>query len=79
MKQLKLLHIKFRIILVTLLLATTLAAVSGCNKTSDTYVYVTKYGEKYHDINCYYIKDNYKKLTLEDAKDQGYSKCSKCW
>ena len=46
---------------------------------SANYVYVTTYGEKYHDINCYYIKDNYKKMTLEDAKDQGYSECSKCW
>ncbi len=51
------------------------------NSTSSSinYVYVTTYGEKYHDINCYYIKDNYKKMTLEDAKDQGYSECSKCW
>lgn len=64
-----------------------LCSMLGCTSSSDAennmrsamHVYVTKYGEKYHNIDCYHIKDDYEKLTLEEAEEQCYDACSKCW
>ena len=47
--------------------------------TSTTKVYVTKDGRCFHfDRDCSNMKNPYK-ITLEDAKEQGYRQCSKCW
>ncbi len=68
-----------KLILLILLLLIISITIPGCNKSSDTYVCVTEFGKKYHKESCYYIKDNYKKITLDKAKESGYTACSKCW
>lgn len=46
---------------------------------STSYVWITKTGEKYHRIsNCGNTK-NSKKVTLQDAKDMGYTRCKNCY
>ena len=44
--------------------------------TQPIYVYIAKNGEKYHRENCRYLKYTKIKITLEDAKDNGYGACS---
>lgn len=45
----------------------------------ETYVYITKSGEKYHRKNCPHIKDSeITKLTIEDAEQLGYEPCKNC-
>lgn len=41
-------------------------------------VHITKTGEKYHSAGCQYLKKSDIEISLEDAKAQGYSPCSKC-
>ena len=43
-------------------------------------VYVTKYGDKYHKCNCYYIQNSstISKLPVETAISQGYKPCKIC-
>lgn len=45
---------------------------------SDTIVYVTPTGSKYHREDCTYIKDSYRTLTIDAAERQGYTPCSRC-
>lgn len=45
----------------------------------ETYVYVTESGMKYHEDGCSYLKGNTRRLTLEEASDEGYSPCSRCY
>lgn len=44
------------------------------------YVYITKYGTKYHKSNCRHIKnsDSSIKISIEGAKDAGYDPCKDC-
>ena len=65
--------------LIVFLLSLLLIAIPGCNKNTDNYVCITEFGKKYHKESCFYIKDKYKKLTLDDAEQAGYTACSKCW
>lgn len=41
-------------------------------------VYVTKTGEKYHKSTCHYLKNSKKEITLEVAKQRGFTACSVC-
>lgn len=44
------------------------------------YVYVTEHGTKYHNEDCFYIDDGYyKRYDIDEAENQGYERCSKCW
>lgn len=46
--------------------------------TQPIYVYIAKNGEKYHHEDCDYLKYTKIKITLEDARNNGYSPCSVC-
>jgi competence protein ComEC len=41
-------------------------------------VYITNKGTKYHRDECSYLNDSKSMLNLEDAKQRGYTPCSKC-
>lgn len=45
---------------------------------SNTYVYTTKTGKKYHRTNCSYLSKSKIKITLNEAKDEGLTPCSRC-
>lgn len=42
-------------------------------------VYVTKTGKKYHKAGCSYLKESKIEMTLENAKNKGYTACKKCY
>ena len=42
-------------------------------------VYVTKYGDRYHEFYCSHAKRPYHKLTEQQAKDKGYTACYFCY
>lgn len=48
---------------------------------SETAVYVTTKGKKYHKPDCYHIagKTNIFKLTIEEAEQGGYAPCKDCF
>jgi hypothetical protein len=48
------------------------------SETTETTVYVTKTGDKYHRSGCQYLSKSKIAISLTDAKSQGYSPCSKC-
>ena len=41
-------------------------------------VYVTETGEKYHRVGCATLRKSRQEMSLEDAKAEGYTPCSKC-
>lgn len=41
--------------------------------------YVTSSGTKYHRDGCSYLKKSKTKMTVQEAKDCGYSPCSRCY
>ena len=41
-------------------------------------VYVTNTGAKYHSAGCQYLRKSQIPISLDDAKAQGYTPCSKC-
>ena len=41
-------------------------------------VYITETGAKYHRSGCQYLSKSCIPIDLEDAKDRGYTPCSKC-
>lgn len=41
-------------------------------------VYITDTGSKYHLSSCSYLTGNETPISLEEAKDQGYTACSRC-
>jgi hypothetical protein len=41
-------------------------------------VYVTETGKKYHTSTCKYLKDSKIEITLKEAKEKGYTPCSRC-
>jgi competence protein ComEC len=45
---------------------------------TDSIVYVTETGGKYHVDGCRYLKKSKIKISLSDAKSQGYEPCSVC-
>lgn len=54
------------------------AAAAAQEKTSQT-VYITKTGKKYHRDGCQYLRKSQIAISLDDAKAEGYTACSKCW
>jgi len=42
-------------------------------------VYVTKSGTKYHKDGCPYLKGSKIPVSLEQAKEEGLTPCSKCY
>lgn len=45
---------------------------------TETTVYITKSGEKYHRADCSYLKNDVEKISLSEAKERGYEPCKKC-
>lgn len=59
----------------------TLLLIIACSSgviQDRTVVYVTKTGEKYHTKSCRYLKYSSIEITLDKAKDRGYTPCSVC-
>jgi len=46
--------------------------------SSNTIVYITKSGDKYHTCDCRYLKKSKIATTLGVAKANGYTPCSVC-
>ena len=44
----------------------------------DTSVRITSTGEKYHLSSCSYLHSSSIKITLENAYERGYGRCSRC-
>lgn len=65
--------IPFLVIIFTLMLSVFAHAAPGY-----TTVYITKTGEKYHDKGCQYLSKSCIEISLADAVDRGYGRCSKC-
>lgn len=42
-------------------------------------VYITNTGEKYHRDGCQYLRQSKIAISLDDAINQGYTACSRCW
>ncbi len=42
-------------------------------------VYITNTGSKYHRGNCSYLNQSKIPISLNAAKAQGYTPCSRCW
>jgi hypothetical protein len=42
-------------------------------------VYVTRTGKKYHRAGCQYLRSSAIPMTLQQAQDNGYTACSKCF
>ena len=50
---------------------------SGNTEPTETTVYITKTGKKYHRGNCSYLRKSKIPISLSEAR-QGYGPCSKC-
>ena len=48
------------------------------NSSGGKIVYITETGEKYHKSGCQYLKKSKIEITLEEAKANGYTPCSRC-
>ena len=48
------------------------------SKSVSVTVYITRTGEKYHKSWCQYLSESKISISLEKAKKQGYTACSKC-
>ncbi len=46
---------------------------------SDTYVYITDTGSKYHREFCRYLSQSKHKISLSSAESSGYTPCSACF
>ncbi|WP_026834514.1 ComEC/Rec2 family competence protein [Eubacterium xylanophilum] len=51
---------------------------SDTSSTSGSTVYITRTGKKYHFKGCRYLSSSCYKISLKDAKSQGYEPCSVC-
>jgi len=47
-------------------------------QTTETIVYVTDTGKKYHSSGCQYLRKSKHAISLKDAKARGYTPCSRC-
>jgi competence protein ComEC len=57
------------------------AASTGTSQSTQSQsvtVYVTNSGQKYHTTNCSSLSKSKIAITLEEAKKEGYTPCSKC-
>ncbi|MEA5033996.1 hypothetical protein [Cloacibacillus evryensis] len=76
-------HIKVFAFLVLLFIlsASAIAVASPPQPTatsSNTIVYITRTGAKYHRDGCGSLSRSKIEITLKEAKDQGYGPCKKC-
>ena len=51
---------------------------SSSTSSSGTTVYVTDTGSKYHRYGCQYLRESCHGMTLSQAKQAGYTACSRC-
>lgn len=51
---------------------------TSSNKQNTTIVYITNSGSKYHRSGCFYLRKSKIETTLDKAKKQGFSACSRC-
>lgn len=51
---------------------------SNTNNSQSRTVYITDTGSKYHSSSCSYLKKSKRAISLNDAKSQGYTPCSRC-
>lgn len=58
---------------------TTVAAVLSSSLGSETVVYVTANGSKFHYATCSYLSSSMIGLTYGEALSKGYSACSRCF
>lgn len=58
--------------------ATTAATTTAAPATDGITVYITDTGTKYHNEGCQYLSDSKHAISLEAAKAQGYTPCSRC-
>lgn len=49
------------------------------NGNQSQMVYTTNTGEKYHRNGCQYLRQSKIAISLDDAINQGYTACSRCW
>lgn len=56
----------------------TASSQTSSPKKVEVTVYATNTGEKYHNSGCQYLKKSKIPLSLDDAKSQGLTPCSKC-
>lgn len=54
-------------------------ADSSKSNTSDSTVYVTKFGKKYHKLGCRFLGENPIAINIEEAKQKGYQPCKICF
>lgn len=54
------------------------ASTNKTSNTSETTVYVTSSGKKYHRSGCQFLSKSKITISLTDAKSQGYTPCSVC-
>lgn len=54
------------------------SSTDSTTSNSSRTVYITKTGSKYHSSSCSYLKRSKIAISLKDAKDRGYSACSRC-
>ena len=47
-------------------------------KVESVTVYVTRTGKKYHKASCSYLRKSKIPISLQDAKSNGYTACSRC-
>lgn len=70
-------------VIVILLLAIAVVGIvgimGGCQiDDSETIVYITETGTKYHAWGCQYLDDSAIPISKEEAIEQGYTACSVC-
>ena len=58
---------------------TTDKETTKAESSESSYCYVTSSGTKYHRNGCSYLKKSKTKMTVQEAKDCGYSPCSRCY
>jgi hypothetical protein len=66
------------LLLIVFLFTQADASKKKSSKDSNPIVYVTRTGHKYHRDGCRYLRQSKIKITLKDAKEQGYTPCSIC-
>lgn len=57
---------------------TSYSSVSTSVAFSPT-VYITNTGSKYHRAGCRYLHSSSRAITLNEARNYGYTACSVCW
>ena len=70
--------------IIAIILSVSILFACGCSSNKavknspEITVYITKTGDCYHRANCSYLKKSKIAISLKNAIDEGYSRCSKC-